>query len=160
MFDFAKVCNGLWMFVCYLFIINVLCWCFLETRDGFKNSFLKTGKFENIACALCQTPSPIRVLPLIQEGELFSLCYSVCYQSSSSWIRGGGRQAGGVWNFCLRVFRPSTVRVRPLIQATLCTHLFTFISFVNIFKIRNLKKLSLLKGDENFFPRKKFGGGS
>ena len=25
---------------------------------------------------------------------------------------------------------------------------------------RNLKKLSLLKGDENFFPRKKFGGGS
>ena len=27
-------------------------------------------------------------------------------------------------------------------------------------EIRNLKKLSLLKGDENFFPRKKFGGGS
>ena len=27
-------------------------------------------------------------------------------------------------------------------------------------EISNLKKLSLLKGDENFFPRKKFGGGS
>jgi len=25
---------------------------------------------------------------------------------------------------------------------------------------KKLKELSLLKGDENFFPRKKFGGGS
>ena len=26
--------------------------------------------FENIACVFSQTPSPFRVLPLIQEGEL------------------------------------------------------------------------------------------
>ena len=45
------------------------------------------------------------------------------------------------------------------IQANLWTRLSVFI-FANLFKIRNLKKLSLLKGDENFFLGKKFGGGS
>ena len=39
-------------------------------------------------------------------------------------------------------------------------HIFQFLYFANLFKIRNLKKLSLLKGDENFFLGKKFGGGS
>ena len=33
---------------------------------------------------------PLRVLPLIQEGELFFLCFSMVYINSSSWIRGGG----------------------------------------------------------------------
>ena len=28
-------------------------------------------EFETFACVFIQTPSPVRVLPLIQEGELF-----------------------------------------------------------------------------------------
>ena len=28
-------------------------------------------EFETFACVFSQTPSPVRVLPLIQEGELF-----------------------------------------------------------------------------------------
>ena len=46
------------------------------------------------------------------------------------------------------------------LQMRMDRHIFQFLYFANLFKIRNLRKLSLLKGDENFFLGKKFGGGS
>ena len=37
----------------------------------------KIEKFECFACIFGQTPSPVRVLPLIQEGEFFSLLFNM-----------------------------------------------------------------------------------
>ena len=48
-----------------------------ELARSVKNLFLRPEEFETFACAFGQTPSPIRVLPLIQEGEFFSLLFNM-----------------------------------------------------------------------------------
>ena len=79
--------------------------------------FLKTEEFECFACAFCQTPSPIRVLPLIQEGELFftllfNMLLKLLLLDKRRWP--SGRRS---LNFCLRVQSNSLpLRVLPLIQ--------------------------------------------
>ena len=40
---------------------------------------LKTEEFEYFAGVFGQTPSPVRVLPLIQEGELFAIIQRIRY---------------------------------------------------------------------------------
>ena len=52
-------------------------------------------EFELLPVYSVKLPPPFGY-SLLSKRESFSLCYSICYQSSSSWIRGGGRQAGGV----------------------------------------------------------------
>ena len=48
-----------------------------ELARSVKNLFLRPEEFETFACAFGQTPSPIRVLPLIQEGEFFLILNSL-----------------------------------------------------------------------------------
>ena len=38
---------------------------------------VRPEEFETFACVFCQTPSPVRVLPLIQEEEFFSLLFNM-----------------------------------------------------------------------------------
>ena len=85
-----------------------------------KLKFLKTEEFEAFACVFFQTPSSVRVLPLIQEGELFFLVIQMVAKNSSSWLRGGGfslLKTEEFEIFCLCVRSNSLpLRVLPLIQ--------------------------------------------
>ena len=64
-----------------------------------------TGDFETFACVFSQTPSPFRVLPLIQEGEFFSLLFSILLKllllDKRRWIQKLVFEDGGVRMFCL-----------------------------------------------------------
>ena len=87
-----------------------------ELARSVKNLFLRPEEFETFACVFCQTPSPVRVLPLIQEGEFFSLLFNMLLKllllDKRRWP--SGRRS---LNFCLCVQSNSLpLRVLPLIQ--------------------------------------------
>ena len=62
-------------------------------------------EFECFACIFGQTPSPVRVLPLIQEGEFFSLLLNILLKllllDKRRWIQKLVFEDGGVRMFCL-----------------------------------------------------------
>jgi len=49
----------------------------IANADGQGEVAVRPEEFETFACVFSQTPSPVRVLPLIQEGELFSLLFNM-----------------------------------------------------------------------------------
>ena len=80
---------------------------YINSSSGLRGGGRQAGGVWKFCLRIHSNSLPRSGTPSYPRGRVVFSLYSICYQSSASWIRGGGRQAGGVWWFCLCILSNS-----------------------------------------------------